>query len=177
MNDVVTRRLQGLGLLAAIVGVSAIAILIALIPVIEAREAMLDARKQVERFEESLIRDRESQVIDTSQIIHAKDLSETSLAVQRLLVDLVQSSGLTQLQMTTLTPKRFDRGIVQQPFRLQLSGDLDQMTSLLVELSKQRPMVFVDSLEFAEGSAHRGDLAMRIDLEASAYARDAGSKP
>lgn len=177
MNENLKRRLQGFGLLAGIAGAIASVGAFAAMPVMDAREAMLDAQRQIERFEQTLARDHTAQLVDTSQIVHAADPQAVSLTVQRALVDLVRSSGLVQLQLATLSPQKFERGIARQPFKLQLSGDLDQVMEFMKGLSRQQPMIFVDSLSFVVGSAHRGDIAMRIDIEASAYARDGSVTP
>lgn len=175
MRQQLIKRLQGIALLATICVAAGGALVAAYLPIMEAREGIADARDRIERFQASLSRDRLAKTVDVSDVIHPDGPTAASLVVQRILVDICQASGLAQKELRTHPERKLDRGIVQQPFGLVVTGDLDHWTLFMKELSTRRPAVFVDGVTFLIGSAHRGDIAMTIEMQLSSYAMGSGS--
>jgi hypothetical protein len=177
MSDHMLKRLQGIGILLLFGLAGVVAIALACLPIAEAYDASVEARDQVERFEAALARDSQVQAIDTTTVIHTTGSSATSLGAQRAIVDLVQAAGLTQQQLNSLPTRTLERSVVQHAYRVQLTGDLDQLVRFFGELAKRKPVIFVDNLTLAIGSAHRGDLAMSVEIQLSAYAIGGAGAP
>lgn len=172
MTSLRMRRLQGLGLFLGIGMIVSGALFLAYVPVEEARIALREAEAQIERFRESLSRDRQVTPIDVSALIRPVTPAAGALQVQRALVDLIGVAGLSQQELRVLPEGALERGVSQLSFSLVLGGDLDQWTKFMRELGKLKPAVLVDRITLVAGSAHRGDLAMRIEMQLSAYVRE-----
>lgn len=172
MTGLAMRRLQGSLVLVAIGAIAAVLLYFAYAPVRDAQASVAEAQEQVARFHASVSRDRVGAAVDVSELIRPSGAAASTLRVQRALVDLVQLAGLAQQELRALPERKLERGIVQLSYGLVLTGDLDQWTKFMQELAKQKPAILVDKVTLVAGSAHRGDLAMRIEMQVSAYAME-----
>lgn len=176
MTNLAVRRIQGSSVLIAIGAIVTALLYFAYAPIRDAEASLVEAQEQVARFQASVSKDRSGAAVDVSGLIRPSGPAASTLRVQRSLVDLVQLAGLAQQELRALPEQKLDRGIVQLSYGLVLTGDLDQWTRFMQELSRQKPAILVDKVVLAGGSAHRADIAMRIEMQVSAYTMEAAAR-
>jgi len=170
LSLIVVQRIQGLVALAGLIALSCFLAWMALDPMLETRQAIVDAKARIERFKSSVDATGVVQDIETSMVISTGVTAEAkSLSVQRLLVDGVRGAGLSMRQLSASPPESMERGLRRLSYKLDAGGDLENWTTFLKQLGEARPAVFVDRVALRSGPGVRADLNLSIELDVSAY--------